>query len=144
MQGRRIAVACLLIATFFGLAVAACGGDDSDPVTTPGASGTPAERGAKTPDAEGTIVIVARNLEFDTDELLAPAGAVTIEFENADGGTPHNIHFFRGANARGESVGETALGNGPATDTLELDLETGDYFFQCDVHPNMKGTLTVA
>jgi plastocyanin len=84
------------------------------------------------------------NNEFDIEELEAPAGRIVITFNNRDGGVPHNIHFFEGDDADGESVGETDLEPGPIVQTLEMDLEPGQYFYQCDVHPTtMTGTLVV-
>jgi plastocyanin len=138
-------LAVALVLTSFG---ASCAGDDSSNGTdqqtpTVAQPRTPLTVAPKTPTPDGTITITQRNLQFDTDQLFAPAGELTIVLVNDDLGTPHNIHFFRGSNARGETVDATPLSNGPATDTLELDLDAGDYFFQCDVHPNMKGTLTV-
>ena len=97
----------------------------------------------KTPDANGAITLVAHNLSFDADEARAPAGALTLTIDNRDGGTPHNLHVFRGSDNAGESIGETAIENGPATASLDVQLEASAYFFQCDVHPSMHGALTV-
>jgi plastocyanin len=105
---------------------------------------TPAARVAKTPDQNGAVQIVAHNLAFDTDDVLAAAGTITIELDNRDGGTPHNLHLFHGDNARGESIGETSIQNGPAQETLKVDVTAGRYFFQCDVHPNMNGVITIS
>ena len=127
----------VMLVVLLAVGSSACGGDDSN------ASNDPAGQVVKTPDGDGVITVVGLNLEFDTDEIYAPAGPVTIVLDNQDGGMPHNIHFFEGTNARGESVAETPLNNGPIEDTLEMDLEPGEYFYQCDVHPNMKGILTV-
>lgn len=126
-----------------GATLSACDDDDpSDAGATPGGSTPPAA--IKTPDADGVITIVANNLAFDTDELRAPAGAITIVLDNRDSGTPHNVHFFAGEDTSGESAGETAIENGRTQTTLQLDLSAGSYYYQCDVHPNMHGTLTVA
>jgi plastocyanin len=111
--------------------LAACGSD--------GDSG----RGEATADAENRIEIVADNLQFDLSELTASAGEVVIALDNRDGGQPHNIQFFRGDDADGESVGTTDVKSGPAEDVLTMNLDAGEYYYHCDVHPNMKGTLTV-
>jgi len=82
---------------------------------------------------------------FDKSSLSAPAGKITIEIDNKDGGVPHNINVFKGKDASAESLGATALNTGPTKDTLELTLEKGEYYFQCDVHPTtMSGKLTVS
>jgi len=139
----RLALGLLSLAVI-GLTLASCGGDgESDAASTPVAS-VASERSAGTPDADDVITVVARNLAFDTDELLAPAGNITIELDNQDSGTPHNIHFFRGGDAQAETAGETPIEDGRSTERLEMDLAAGEYFFQCDVHPNMHGTLTVS
>lgn len=104
-------------------------------------AGTPT---AGTPSAGTTITVSAQNILFDKTALTAPAGAVTIEFVNKDSGVSHNIHFFKGSSASGESVGLTPIKTGPATDTVTLTFEKGDYYYQCDVHPTtMTGKLTV-
>lgn len=128
----------VMAVVLLGVGASACGGDDSG-----GSDDPTVEQVVKTADADGLITVVGVNIAFDTDELYAPAGPVTIVLDNQDGGIPHNIHFFEGTNARGESVAETPLNNGPVEDTLEMDLEPGEYYYQCDVHPNMKGILTV-
>jgi plastocyanin len=133
-----MAVAAVVLA---GIVMGACGDDSSDASEVP--PEVPFEKVAKTPDANNVLTVVGLNLEFDTDELYAPAGEITVVLDNRDGGMPHNIHFYEGTNARGKSIAETPLNNGPVEDPLELDLEPGEYYYQCDVHPNMKGILTV-
>jgi plastocyanin len=114
-------------------------------VATPSPEATGAATPAATSGGEGTkIVIIAKDILFDKTSLTAPAGTITIELDNQDPGQPHNIHFFKGADATGESVGTTELNIGPAKDTLTMTLDKGEYFYQCDVHPTtMLGTLTV-
>lgn len=94
--------------------------------------------------AGATLRIKAVNLLFEPTTLTAAPGAVSIELDNADGGVPHNIQFFQGADAKGTSIGKTDIVTGPATSKLTLTVSAGSYFFQCDVHPTtMKGTLKV-
>lgn len=68
---------------------------------------------------------------------------MTISFNNADSGIPHNFHVFEGTDAKGKSVGQTELASGPTEQTLKLSLVAGVYYYQCDAHPTtMKGVLT--
>jgi plastocyanin len=150
------------IVAVLGAVGAACGeieADDPTPVQTwkitPAAGSrtavpptqpaeTPTQAPDQTPGAGTTLTLAGINSTFDKEELEAPAGTITIVFDNRDGGVIHNIHFFRGDSARGESVGETDLEPGPVEQTLTMTLEPGDYFYQCDVHPTtMKGSLSV-
>ncbi len=122
-------------------------------VKTPAASATAASKATPAATVEGTasagsiLEIKASNsvLKFDKEKLTASAGAVTIVFDNQDGGIPHNISVHEGKDASGKTLGKTDLENGPVTQELKLDLKAGSYFFLCDVHPTtMKGTLTVS
>jgi plastocyanin len=159
----RAAAAGAAILVLAGLA-AACGnsqGEDPTPVSTflitPGASRTPgtavaspsapAQTPAATPGTQtagNALTVVAKNIQFDKSELEATAGAVTITLDNQDSGVPHNIHVFKGDSPSGASVGATSINPGPDKSTLNLTLEAGEYYYHCDVHPNMKGSLTVS
>ncbi|MDE3096183.1 MAG: cupredoxin domain-containing protein [Chloroflexota bacterium] len=114
------------------------------PAATAPASGTPA---AGTPAAGGTattLKLVAENILFDKSKLTAPAGTITIDFDNKDGGIPHNLKVFKGTDASGPVVGATAVATGPVQQTLTLKLAPGTYYYHCDVHPaTMTGILTV-
>lgn len=111
------------------------------------ASPTGAAGETATPSAAGaTLELTAsgQTLKFDKAKLSAPAGPVTIMFDHKDAGVVHNVHVFKGTDAKGESVGNTELEVGPIKQELKLDLQPGTYYYQCDAHPTtMKGTLTV-
>jgi len=112
------------------------------PTTAPTSGATAA---ATSGGGGGTkLVLVAQNLLFDKTTLSAPAGKITFELDNKDAGQPHNIHIYKGTDVSGEDMGMTQLNVGPTTDTLELTLDKGEYYYQCDVHPTtMFGKLTV-
>lgn len=113
----------------------------TSPVAAPTAAATQPSGGGEA----SVLQLVASNIAFDKSELAAKAGKVTIKLDNKDGGVPHNVHVFKGSSASGESVGATALGTGPVQQTLDLQLDAGEYFYQCDVHPTtMSGKLTVS
>jgi plastocyanin len=89
------------------------------------------------------VHISARDLKFSTSELSAPAGkAFSIEFDNQES-APHNVAIYKDSGATMKVFAEDPFG-GPKTVTYHLGaLAAGTYFFRCDVHTDMKGTLTV-
>ena len=84
-------------------------------------------------------------MAFDTDEIDLPAGQpTTITFDNQDAGVPHNIAIYNDASAsktlfQGEQF--------PGVDSREYPipaLDPGTYYFHCDVHTTMSGSVVVA
>lgn len=88
--------------------------------------------------------ISANNLSFSTAELSVPADTkISLEFDNREA-QPHNFAVFKGTDATGEQLFEGAIVFGPKKSTYSLPpLAAGTYFFRCNVHPTMKGTLRV-
>jgi plastocyanin len=107
--------------------VAACGGDEP-PRATCHPGGT-------------SLSITADNLEFDTECLaVSPDEAFTIDFDNADQGTQHNVAIYDGDQSlfRGDII------DGGDSTTYEVGpLAEGTYTFRCDVHPQMDGAFVV-
>jgi plastocyanin len=87
--------------------------------------------------------ISATNRQFSTASLALPAGRpVTIHFTNNDP-DQHNVAIFRGEDATGDVVFRGEIFAGPETMEYRFDApEPGEYFFHCDVHPDMTGTIT--
>ena len=86
--------------------------------------------------------LTASNLAFDKTELQVPADQeFEIQFNNQEA-QPHNVAILDAQGApkfRGEVV------TGPKETVYKVDpIPAGDYKFQCDVHPNMSGTVTAA
>jgi plastocyanin len=106
------------------------------------AIGTEGEGG---PAAEGPgLNVVAQDIAFDTDTLELTADTpTTITFENRDAGVQHNIAIYE------DDTLETVLFQGElitGPETVEYQippLPAGEYYFHCDVHPNMNGTVVV-
>lgn len=98
-----------------------------------------AEQGA------GGVRIVAENTEFDTDRLELPADTPTpLTLDNRDP-APHNVAIFEGDSAAGEPVFRFEPFTGPKVETHPIDpLPAGEYYFHCEVHPTMEGTVVVA
>ncbi|HEY3211020.1 MAG TPA: cupredoxin domain-containing protein [Actinomycetota bacterium] len=89
----------------------------------------------------------AKGIKFLQPKLsVTPTGGkVTIHFVNSDAGTQHNIAVFRGSDATAPLLFRGELITGPASADYSFDAPPpGSYFFHCDVHPTMTGTLTVS
>jgi plastocyanin len=113
----------------------------SSPASAGPASAPPDPTGSAAPIG-ATEHISARNIQFDTDQLEAPAGqSWTLAFDNNDPGIPHNVEIL---DATGASVFRGDVVTGPAKVSYQVPaLAAGQYTFLCDVHPTMTGTLTV-
>jgi plastocyanin/uncharacterized membrane protein len=105
--------------------------------------GAPAEC-VPSPDAAVTVCAFD-DQRFVPDALAGPAGEpFGISFQNEDDGVPHNVAVYRDDSAE-ESLFVGDLVDGTATVTYDVPaLEAGVYYFRCDVHPQMDGTLEVA
>ncbi len=111
----------------------------------PGAGTAPPPGGAGAGGEPVTLTETAKDVVFTEAELEAPAGApITIDFDNQDGGIPHNMRIFEGDAAEGTPVFEGEIITGPAKAAYDVGpLAPGAYLFDCVVHPTMTGTLTV-
>lgn len=138
------------------LMLAACGGDAQPgwtfaPLGPTPVPATPATPGPdETPDPEAlTLNVVtteANQLAFEPNVLEAPPSTqVTVVYLN-DSSIIHNIHFFAGPDRSAPSLAQTELVTGPGAEesvSFTTPDEPGDYFFVCDVHPDMTGTLQI-
>lgn len=119
------------------LALAACS-SGGNPTTQASASAECA-----TPDADNNITISAKDLAFSTGCIEAPADTgFTITFENQEA-APHNIAIYADDSKsqelfKGDVITETST-------TYQVPpLPAGDHYFECQVHPDMKGSVTVS
>jgi plastocyanin len=91
-----------------------------------------------------SIQVAAENIAFDTDTIeLPPDTPATIVFDNRDAGVQHNIAIYED-DTLATVLFQGELVTGP--DTIEYripPLPAGEYYFHCDVHPNMSGTVVV-
>ena len=109
--------------------LAACSGASAarEDTTQPPAGGT------------GNVSIVAKDIAFKTTDVAVKAGSpVTIDFDNQDG-APHNIAI---SDANGQSVFKGEIVSSKQVTYNVPSLAAGTYTFICEVHPNMKGTIT--
>lgn len=101
-----------------------------------------------TPGAPGgggpRVTVTAQGIQFDTARIALPAGAPsTIHFENNDPGLQHNIAIFTDSSL-GTNLFRGEIVTGPAAIDYRIPpLDPGTYYFHCDVHPTMSGSVTV-
>lgn len=89
------------------------------------------------------VKVRAQNVSFaQTDITIKADSEVEISFTNADKGIQHNIHIFSGDPTQTIFTGDLVTGVSTMTYSFHSPA-AGTYQFQCDVHPNMKGTVTV-
>jgi plastocyanin len=122
-------IATLALATVV-LAAAACAQTNAGQPGAPAASVDP-----------NAPAVVAKDLTFTAAEVEVPAGkAFQLSFDNEDG-APHNVAIYTDASA-GTSLFQGEIFGGAATRVYSVPaLAAGSYFFRCDVHPDMKGTI---
>lgn len=88
--------------------------------------------------------IAAQNLQFSSDVITLPAGeASQLAFANEDAGSiQHNVAIYEEEGGGDLFVGDVIPGGQSTTYDIPA-LEKGEFFFQCDLHPGMNGTVTV-
>ena len=95
------------------------------------------------PGDGGGLLISAEALQFSTDTIEAPAGEeFALEFVNDDSSSvQHNVAIYEEEGGADIFVGDVIPGGQAVTYDVPA-LEKGEYYFQCDVHPGMNGTVT--
>jgi plastocyanin len=91
------------------------------------------------------LVVTAENISFDTDSLTLNAGSPTlIHFENRDApSVQHNLAIYEDSGAQ-DPIFQGDIIAGGTEAVYEFTAPTkGEYFFRCDVHPSMNGTVVV-
>lgn len=92
--------------------------------------------------AAADVTVISRDMAFDQDTITIAAGSAwSLQLVNEDS-APHNVAIYTD-----ESAGESLfVGELISSTTIVYQvpaLEPGTYFFQCDLHPEMNGTLVV-
>jgi plastocyanin len=121
------------------------------PATTkpaPAKSPPPSAKAAPPPPAGAGPTsgsVTAQGIAFVQKQLkLAANSPVVVHFDNADAGIPHNIDFTKD-DAGNDVIFKGDITTGPTkTDYKFTTPGPGNYFFHCDVHPNMQGKLTIS
>ena len=105
-----------------------------------GATGTQSAAPSAAP-AGDAVTITAKDLKFGQTEVTVPADeAFDLVFDNQEG-APHNVAIYTDSSASTKiSVGEIFSGPAQKTQTVPA-MAAGTYFFRCDVHPDMQGSI---
>jgi plastocyanin len=100
---------------------------------------------APAPSVSGPVdpngpTVVAKDMKFQTGSVEVKAGQnVTLHFDNEDS-APHNVAIFKDSSASSPiSVGQVISSS--KADQVIPALAAGTYFFRCDVHHDMTGTI---
>jgi plastocyanin len=106
-------------------------------VACSGSAAAPASAGPVDPNAP---VITAQNMAFSPATLDVTANkAFSLTLDNKDG-APHNVAIYTDSSAsQSISVGEI-VSSAKTTQQVPA-LKPGTYFFRCDVHHDMTGTI---
>jgi plastocyanin len=133
---RRGALLALTMLLAFALAACSGGDDASEPAATSG------DGGGTATVTDGAVEITAADLAFNATTIEATAGeAFTITLVNDDT-APHNISIH--TEEGGDTIVEGVVINGGETVEVQVPaLDAGEYFFMCDIHPDMNGTVVV-
>ena len=99
----------------------------------------PEERKAGPPP----VTVVAKNIAYEQKHLHLEAGSdVTVDFKNEDK-VPHNMDFTVDKDGTQTFYKQDPL-PGPISAQYKFKApQAGEYFYHCDVHPNMTGTVSV-
>ena len=92
----------------------------------------------------GGLKVVAQNTAFDTKEIDLPADTRSkLTVENKDP-FAHNLSIYTDDTASGRPLFTFEPFPGPATKTFDVRaIPAGEYYFHCDIHPTMNGTVVV-
>jgi len=103
-----------------------------------------AEQGPAGGGGGPAVNVAAEGIQFDTDTIDLPGGTpVTIHFENRDP-VQHNVAIFTD-DTQATVLFSGDLVTGPGSIDYQVPpLDPGTYYFHCDIHPSMNGTVVVA
>lgn len=111
-------------------------------VTVLAACGSTSADGGPSDPADVDATVTASDMAFDQATVtVAGGGTIRIALVNEDS-MPHNIAVYTDS-SKSEKLYEGEMVTGD-TMVYEIgDLEPGEYFFDCSLHPTMTGTLVV-
>ena len=89
-----------------------------------------------------TTSIAAEGNAFNVEEIvLAAKKEASLQLVYEDSGVDHNVAIYEDESAATE-IFEGDVVTGPGSITYEFAAPPkGEYYFQCDIHPDMNGTV---
>ena len=92
----------------------------------------------------GPVSVTAKDLKFNKAVLALRAESPSILHFKNDDAVPHNLAIYNNP-----SLSKTIFSFDPIPGPISQDFQfrapaAGRYFFRCDVHPQMRGTVVVA
>ena len=88
------------------------------------------------------VQIVAKDIAFTTPQVSAPANKpFQVQFDNQDS-APHNVAIYTDSSASQAVFQGDIFSSGTRIYQVPA-LKPGTYFFRCDVHQDMTGTIVV-
>ena len=128
MTSRTIGLALICLFAIAALTAGCSGGGVASSATPP-------------PDVEASID--AKDSRFTSAQLTVPGGVdFQLFFRNLDG-LPHNVAIYRDSTASEKLFVGEAITNATVTYVVPA-MPAGAYFFRCDLHPDMRGTVQAA
>lgn len=95
------------------------------------------------PPGVAAVINAIPTLKFDTNRVVVPAAQpAVVRFRNRDGSTLHNFAVYpskQQASASSLIAGTSVCAS--CTEDVTLTLQRGEYYFRCDVHPQMEGAV---
>ncbi len=143
----------LVLVLFAGAAVSvglvACGDDDDDAGDGTAAATTAAPDGGGTsPAASGAagdvVKVTAKDFAFDPADVDAPANnEVTFQLTNSDSATHTLTVYEDDAYTKKVSGASVQVSGGKEGEFNVTFPKTGEFYFRCDIHPQMQGEIKV-
>jgi plastocyanin len=118
------------------------------PVVSSSTSASPSASVPTTPIT--AVTLVGKNIQWDLKELLFKANekiTVTVDNQDTSLNVPHNFGLYTNATRTLDKEiykpPPPDAQPGQKKDYVLPALKAGTYYFQCDIHSSMNGTVTV-
>jgi plastocyanin len=93
--------------------------------------------------SEAVVTVVAQDMKFVQAEVKVKADAdFSLLLDNKDG-MPHNVAIYTDSTAKTPVYVGEMVTNGQLVYDIPA-LKPGTYFFKCDLHPDMTGSIVAS